>query len=118
MGVSRDGRTSAGSSPVWCSQNRWRPCAPDLTRLSCLQIGFRIEQAMKVDDDIAHFGIVDRPLRAAAPGFFGSLVVGIDPDHVQLVEIDKIQTLGVGPKSAENEKIGSASLRERVCPYV
>src|SRR3546814_7330538 len=79
-------------------------CSSDLlTRLSCLQIGFRIEQAMKVDDDIAHFGIVDRPLRAAAPGFFGSLVVGIDPDHVQLVEIDKIQTLGVGHTSAENE---------------
>jgi hypothetical protein len=38
----------------------------------------RFEQPVQVDDDIAHFGIVDRALRRGAPRIFGALVIA-DP---------------------------------------
>lgn len=58
---------------------------------------------MQVDDDVAHFGVIDGFLRPAAPGFFGGGIVGEDTDDVELFEIDEIEGLGVLDATAHDE---------------
>ncbi len=42
------------------------------------------EEAVQVDDEVAHVGVVDRCLRLAAPGALGAVVIGKDADDVDL----------------------------------
>src|SRR5690606_30839284 len=52
--------------------------------------GFRVQQAVQVDDEVAHMRIVHGLLRGAAPGLVRRLVIGIDADDVELGEIDEL----------------------------
>src|SRR5688500_14986479 len=56
-----------------------------------------------MDDDIFHFGIVDRALRGAAPCLFGRLIVRIEADDVEIVEVGKVEALRVADASAGNQ---------------
>lgn len=62
-----------------------------------------IEQAMQMNDDIAHFGIVNRALRRAAPCLFGQSIVGIDTDDIDGIEIGKFEPTGVLDATPEDE---------------
>src|SRR5207342_2922206 len=48
----------------------------------------RLQKPVKVNHDVAHFGIVHRGLRLSAPGFFGSRKAVIDSDQVDRIEVE------------------------------
>ena len=48
----------------------------------------RLEQAVEVDDDIFHLGVVDGALGAAAPGVERAGIIGIEADQVDRVEVE------------------------------
>src|SRR5918996_4864342 len=64
---------------------------------------FRVEQAVQVDDEIAHMGVVDGLLRRRLPGRVRRLVVRIDADDVELVEIDELGPARVLELAAEHQ---------------
>lgn len=64
---------------------------------------FGLQQAVEVDHHIAHFGIVHRALRAAAPGIFGARIVRVDADKVDCAEIGKFKVLRVLDPPAHDE---------------
>jgi|GWRWMinimDraft_5_1066013.scaffolds.fasta_scaffold01350_7 hypothetical protein len=55
----------------------------------------RLQQFMQMHHDIFHFGIIDRLLSGGAPCFFGGGIIGEHSHNVELVEICKIECLGV-----------------------
>ena len=81
------GGRSHRSSP-WPS--RCRPMRRN-ARMRCLSAGgaglFRVEQAVHVNDEIAHLGVVDGALRLGLPRRISAGIVRIDADDVELVEI-------------------------------
>ena len=58
---------------------------------------------MQMDDDIAHFGVVNGPLCGGAPSFFSFVIVGKDSDDVELVEFLEIESLRIAYAAAENK---------------
>src|SRR5215471_7982564 len=63
----------------------------------------RIEQAMQMDDEIAHLGIVDGLLRSRFPCRIGGRVVGVDADDVELVEVFEFDIVERRELAAEDE---------------
>lgn len=58
---------------------------------------------MEMNDDEAHFGIIDGPLRRPAPRLLGAGIIREDPNDLKMRGIDKIQCPGIGNTAAENE---------------
>ena len=59
------------------------------------RIVLRIEQAVQMDDEITHVGVVDCHLRLLLPRLIGLRIIGINPDDIEVVEIvepDLIET--------------------------
>ena len=58
-------------------------------RLSVLVVvvAVRVEQLVRVDDEVAHVGVVDGLLRLGQPGAAGVLVGRIGADEVDLGEV-------------------------------
>src|SRR4029453_11274700 len=63
----------------------------------------RLQQPVEVDDDIFHLGIVDRALGGAAPGLLCRRIAVVEPNKVNIVEIDEVQTLRILDPTAEYE---------------
>ena len=61
------------------------------------------QQAMQVNDDVFLVGVIDRRVALTAPGFVGQLVVGKDPDDLEMVEVNKIHSARIFYFAAENE---------------
>ena len=53
----------------------------------CFERNSRFEQAMEVDDDIFRLGIVDGALGGGPPRFLRRLIVGEQPDDVDVNEL-------------------------------
>ena len=64
---------------------------------------FRIEQAMRVDDEIAHTRIVDGALRRAFPGVVGCSVVWISADEIDCGQIRELRPIEALEFAADNE---------------
>src|SRR6185503_8804311 len=58
---------------------------------------------MQVDHDIAHLGIVDGALGLAPPRLLGGGVAVVDPNQVDLVEIDEVEATRILDPSAEHQ---------------
>jgi len=56
-----------------------------------------------MDDDIAHLGIVNSPLRSTPPCLFRGREVGEHADDVDGRQIVEVERLGIGDPTAENE---------------
>ncbi len=67
-------------------------------------------------DDIFHFGVVDRALRRAAPGFFGAGIIGEHPDDVEFFQVGKLQRLGVFNPAPEHQM--QFCVVQAFCPLV
>src|SRR5580704_3493790 len=63
----------------------------------------RIEQAMHVDDEIAHMGVVNRLLRLGPPCRISGSVVRINANDVELFEILEFGLLHIGELATEDE---------------
>ena len=63
----------------------------------------RIEQAMEVDDKIAHLRVVDRLLRARFPSRMSRGVVGVDADDVEFRQIPERHVLDARQLAPENK---------------
>ena len=72
-----------------------------LGRAAFGQMGF--EQAVEMDHHIFHFGIIDGALRSPAPGFFSRGHIGINADHVDIVEVGKFKALRIFDAATENK---------------
>src|SRR5712692_8334102 len=70
---------------------------------SCLGVGVGVEQAVQMDDEIAHVRIVDRLLRLGLPGAVGRGIIGIDADDVELGEILELGVVELRQFAAEHE---------------
>ena len=66
-------------------------------------IGPWIEQAMGVNNEVAHAGVIDGALRRAFPGVVGLAVVRIGADEVDGLEIDELRTIEVLHLAADDE---------------
>ncbi len=64
---------------------------------------FRLEQPVKVDDDIFHFRIVDRTLRAPAPGVFRLGIAFEQTDEVDRAEVDEFEALRIFDAASEHQ---------------
>ena len=62
-----------------------------------------LQHPLERNDDIFHFGVVDRPLGGGTPCVFSRFEVGEDADEIDAVEIDEVEGAGVGDATAENE---------------
>src|SRR3954454_23935586 len=58
---------------------------------------------MKVDDEVAHLGVVDRLARFGVPHFVGLGVVRIDADEIELRYVLELDALKVAELAAEHE---------------
>src|SRR3546814_20598520 len=90
-------------------------CSSDLpdrfatgSKLGLLLIEFRFHQAVEVDDDIFHLGIIHRSLGIGAPGVERARIIGEKADHENRGKVDEFQA----PRILDAE-IGSASCRGR-----
>src|SRR5215475_6453740 len=63
----------------------------------------RIEEAVQMDDEIAHLRVVDRLLRLRLPGRVGGRVVRVDADDINLVEILEFNVVDLGQFTAEHK---------------
>ena len=62
-----------------------------------------VEQAMQMDHEIAHVGVVHRLLRLRLPRRIGGRVVGIYTDDVHLIEILERDVFEIGEFAADHE---------------
>src|SRR4051794_23529886 len=78
-----------------------------LSRLSHSMSGrsgrLRLEQAVQVDDEIAHLGVVDARLGLCLPSRIGAGVVRIDADEVEPGEVLEAHAREVRELAAEDE---------------
>jgi hypothetical protein len=58
---------------------------------------------MQMNDDEAHLGIVDGSLRGAPPSGFGRRIIFVEADHLERVEILKLQRTRILDPAAEHE---------------
>src|SRR6185437_2501279 len=65
--------------------------------------GFRIEQAMQVDDEIPHMRVVDRLLRLRLPRHIGGGVIWIDAHDIEFAEILEFCSAKFNKLAAEDE---------------
>src|SRR5690242_14226436 len=63
----------------------------------------RLQQPVEVDDHIFHLGVVDGPLRRAAPGLFGVGIIVEQTDQVDRIQVDEVETAGILDPPAENQ---------------
>ena len=62
-----------------------------------------IEEAVHVDDEVAHHGVVDGAVRSALPGGKRLRVVGVDADDIEVLEIAELDALERGELASEYE---------------
>src|ERR1700688_1042440 len=74
---------------------------PVLTHRPTRAVG--IEQAVQVDDEIAHMGVVDSLLRLRLPGAIGAGVIRIDADNLDLVEVLELTAAKLAELAAKDE---------------
>src|SRR5437868_3218421 len=67
------------------------------------RIGVGIEQAMQVNDEIAHVRIVNRLLSLAFPGGISGGVVGINADDLKLVEVPEFVAVEVAQFATKDQ---------------
>src|SRR5262245_55194155 len=65
--------------------------------------GAGIEQAMHMDDEIAHLGVVHGSLRHPLPGLVGFGVARIDADDVEVTRIGELDGVERGELAAKHE---------------
>ena len=85
---------------------RYRKASTRLRSLRCgrnTPAAVRFQQPVEVDDDIFHFGIVDRRLRLAAPRFLGGGIAVVDADQVDAGEVGELEALRVLDPPAEDQ---------------
>ena len=63
----------------------------------------RIEQLVRMDDEIAHVGIVHRRLRLGLPRRIGLSIVGESPDHLDLGQVTERHRFHIGQFAANQE---------------
>jgi len=63
----------------------------------------RVEEAVHVNDKIAHMRIIDGGSGSAAPSGIRFRIAGVDTDDVKLVGIDELGRIGAHQLPAENE---------------
>ena len=63
-------------------------------------LGTRLEDGVMFGHGALHF---DRALRIGAPHFFGCYEVVINPDNIDLRQVDKFKTLGIGDATSHNK---------------
>src|SRR3546814_11452 len=85
-------------------------CSSDLpdrfatgSKLGLLLIEFRFHQAVEVDDDIFHLGIIHRSLGIGAPGVERARIIGEKADHVDRWKVDEFQAPRILDAAAEDE---------------
>src|SRR5262245_46082389 len=83
-------------------KRRSRTGAPAASGIVVLA-GFRIEQAVSVQDEIAHLRVIDRSLRRALPGVIGRLVVREGADEVDCLEVRELELVNVLQLAADDE---------------
>ena len=66
-------------------------------------ISLGIEQAVQMDDKVAHLGVIDGRLRLGLPGGVGGRVVRVDADNLDLVEILEGVVLEIVQLAANDE---------------
>ena len=74
--------------------------APDGS--GCFAVQLRLEQAVEVDDDIFHLGVVDGALGVAAPGVERAGIIGKEADEVDRGEVE-VEALRILDPAAEDE---------------
>ena len=62
-----------------------------------------VEQAMQMDHEIAHVGVVHRLLRLRLPRRIGGRVIGLDADDLDLIEVLERHVLEIGEFAADHE---------------
>ena len=65
--------------------------------------GFRVEQPVGVQDEIAHLRVVDRALGRALPGEQCSIITWESPDEVDLIEIGELERANALEFAANDE---------------
>lgn len=63
----------------------------------------RVEEAVHVNDEVAHMSVVDGRRGGSAPGGIGFRVAGEDTDDVKLARIDEFGRVRTNQLAAENE---------------
>ena len=63
----------------------------------------RIEQAMQVNDEIAHMSVVHGALRGALPGPVGAGIIGEDTDDIEVGRIAEIRPFQILKFAAEHK---------------
>src|SRR5262245_38137661 len=58
--------------------------------LLCAGLVLRIEQAMQVDDKVAHMGVVHGAMGGFLPRVIGLRVVGVDADDIEHLEVAEL----------------------------
>ena len=66
-----------------------------------MQVWF--QQAMKVDDYVAHLGIIYRLLRLSPPCVFRAGIIGKYSNKINLCQIDKFKRSGIAYAAAHYE---------------
>lgn len=64
---------------------------------------FRLKQFVQMNDDIFHFGVVDRFLCCGTPGLFRGCIVREHADNVELIKISELQCLRVFDPAPEHQ---------------
>ncbi len=81
----------------------WTPDFAGERRRLCRGRALGLEQAVEVDDDIFHLGVVDGALGGAAPGFLGFGIAVEQADEVDGIEIGEVEAAGIADAAAEDE---------------
>ena len=62
-----------------------------------------IKEAVEVDHEVAHVGIVHGLLRFGLPGRMGGCVIGEHPDDFNLIEVLEGRVFEIGQLAADDE---------------
>src|SRR6266404_4079427 len=79
----------------------------------------RIEQPVQVNDEIAHFRVIDGLLRLGAPSDISGRVIRVDTDQLDLVEILEFSRVQLAQLATDHEmkQLLLGSLSHRQFPY-
>src|SRR5690242_5093080 len=84
----------------WLTESSGKAVSP--LRMRMVFVG-GVQEAMHVDDEVAHVGIVDGRRRGTAPRLVGLGIAWEDADDVQLVRIDELGRIRADQLTAENQ---------------